>query len=74
MILDKKRKHFWPSREGWVGGGVTEEMILRLHFEGLVGLNPLWFESPCMNMSSFDSHNHAITQNKKDSISSTFER
>lgn len=40
-----------PAGKGGVQGGVTEEMILHLDMEGLVGLNPLWFQSPCMNIS-----------------------
>lgn len=40
-----------PAGKSGVRGGGAEEMILDLPFEGLVGSNPLWFESPCMNIS-----------------------
>lgn len=54
MIFKRRKKRngiiSGPAGKGGVQAGVTET-ILNLDVEGQVGLNPLWFQATCMNVS-----------------------
>lgn len=54
MILERRKKRnviiSGPAGKGGVQGGMTE-MIFDLDIEGQVGINPLWFQATCMNVS-----------------------